>query len=262
MKVLLRNFDNEVYVWKTVKYVNGIMTVDGTNIGETNIVSVEDDDRGDYVTCSACGTILKKGSKEYEEHKHRADSSETCLSCNNLCRTSTRKISTTYKKSDDGRYIVETKESAKLACSWTYPRVEIESDAARRHCRYSSCKNATMNAFEDIFIRKPGIFDDIITVDRIIEAGYKKENTYSYGSDETFYALKGRNRIYAVVNKMNIVDHFRVEYKRRVCDVYYSKKYNEFYMRGRNGYTAWVADYDMSSSTVTYIKKKIAELYE
>jgi hypothetical protein len=115
-----------------------------------------------------------------------------------------------------------------------------------------------MNAIEDIFTKNPGIFDDIITSDKIINAGYKTR--LQWNGTYTAYQLNGRNQIYALVNNLNIVDSFIIRYHNYEWRVFYSKMKNELYYDRRGVYGVWNPS-EVSDSTVRYIKNKISELY-
>ena len=53
MKVLLREFGNEQYVWKNVKIDSDTsFIVDGKRVLQTNVVSVFRDNRTNFVKCS------------------------------------------------------------------------------------------------------------------------------------------------------------------------------------------------------------------
>ena len=262
MKVLLRQYGSECYVWKEANYVGGKMRVDANPIHEIDIVSIMDDNRNEYVKCSFCGEIIKNDEHEIEKHRNKCKTSEACFTCGRMRKGDVLSISEKFVKVEDGKYIIKTDQSAKLYCSNGYSSSpDIDSEAARESCRYAPCATARIDAVEDIFTRNPGVFDDIITGDRILEAGYREEYSYISGNNR-YYALTGRTKIWAIVNKMNIVDQFRIEMKNRTHYVYYSKKYNEFYTTSYDGmYTVWDGSRYMADSTVTSIKRKIAKLY-
>ena len=85
MKVLLREFDNEQYVWKNVEIDSDTsFIVDGKRVFQTNVVSVFRDNRINFVKCSMCGAILKNVPEVIAEHRKKATTSETCLNCKYL----------------------------------------------------------------------------------------------------------------------------------------------------------------------------------
>ena len=258
MDILVRRFDNESYVWKKAKFVNGQIMADGTQIYENNIVSIRNDERKKYVYCDTCGTYFKKGSKKIEEHKEGYKDSRMCFECRYMRQNYTDIRSQKFELLDNGKYRVKAKSEASLRCGRSSS--DINSEKARERCIYNRCKDANMYDARGFFLDKPGAFDHIITVDKVLEAGYKSAWHDSY-SGSTYYTLKGRIIIEAIVNKLNIVEGFRVNYKRQQYMVYYSKKYNKLYSNNYgDSYREWTPS-GMLSDTKQYIFTKIAELY-
>lgn len=267
MRALLRNYKGEVYVWKDVTYKDGRFYVNGADIFDTEIVALEDDNRNEYIQCSACGKIFRKGSTEWEEHIEPIVDTHKCFECRFLRPESNSILDIQYTLQENGTYNAIQKSNVKLKCgrayeNWKY--ADINSVTARRKCEYNKCTTATPKEITDIFTEHPDVFDDIITVDKIIEAGYRERNVYG---GETEYLLKGKNLIYAVVNSLNIVDCFKVRFRNHDWTVCYSSKHNKFYSKeykyinglGRYVYDVWRPH--ISVSTEEYIKKKIAALY-
>ena len=81
MKILLRNHNGEQYVWKTAKYEGNYFRVDGANISPTNIVSVINDNRKNYIKCSSCGKVFRKGDPKFDKHKRESATPAACLGC-------------------------------------------------------------------------------------------------------------------------------------------------------------------------------------
>ena len=116
-----------------------------------------------------------------------------------------------------------------------------------------------MKSIQDIFTECPGIFDDIITIDCILDTNFEDRTLHRNG---TTYKLKGRDNIVAVVNKIGIVDHFNIIRYSHCWDVVYSKKYNEFYKIWNGLYIKWNPDdEDMPHGTLQRIIDRIAKLY-
>lgn len=260
MEILMHRFKGEPYVWNKARFVDGKIMVGNIPVCEKDIVSIRNDDRKKYVCCSVCGTYFKKGSKKIEEHKEGYNDSRMCFGCKYL-RQSLKKIqSQKYELLENGNYISKTKSEVVLECYRNYRHNIINSQEARENCIYNRCKNATMNNVTGFFLDKPGAFDSMITIDKIIEAGYKNAS-YDSWADCTYYTLKGRNRIDAAVNKLNIVEGFVIRYGRESYSVCYSKKYDELYEKNINStYRVWRPCY-MTKETKDYIKNKIAALY-
>lgn len=261
MKVLLRNFNGDGYVWKDATFENNYFVVDGDHIYESNVVSVMDDNRGNYVRCSACGKVFEKDSPEIEEHKNRYKDVNTCFNCRNMRSYDVDELSRTYELLDDGMYKVTMENKSRLYCGYRhyYDYPDIGTVEAQNGCRYKACGDATYNEFEDIFTRNPGIFDDIITVDKIIKAGYKSITSAGVGCTG-YYWLKGRNKIAAHVNSLSIVDYFEIEYYSCMYRVVYSKKLNKLFALGGANYSEWNPSC-VSDSAKEYIRNKIAKLY-
>lgn len=265
MKILLRNFRGKIYVWKDAKYEKKGFTVDGATIQETNIVSIMNDTRKHYVKCSHCGEIFRKGSKKWEKHIVPITDTHKCFACRYLRPSRGNVQSVKYSLLPNGRYAATQKSEVDLLCTYGYPSRDINSESARNHCELNRCTDATQVEIEDVFTTNPGVFDEMITIDKVIENGYKD----AYEScGNTFYKLKAKNNIVAVVNEMNIVDKFSVTYKNTTWEVYYSKTYNKCYtpfyeyrVEG-NVYKEWNPNsYDLPTSTKENIIKKIASLY-
>ena len=264
MKILLRNFNNEVYVWKDAKYSKNGFVVDDTTVYETNVVSIHKDNRNQYVRCSACGEIFRKGSAKWEKHKQPITDASKCFTCKYLRTHNAKANGTKYKALADGKYEQIVKYTTELVCCVGWKNNPIDSDKARESCALNACRNAEERPISDIFSNMPGVFDDIITVDKILKAGYNERNEYPH---ESRYRLKARNTIFAYVNNANILDHFAVEYRYNRWTVYYSKKYHKLftYTSGPYGqiYKEWrPSTYDMPANTSENILKKIASLYD
>ena len=71
MRVLLRNYDGEQYVWKKaeVKSATKFTLEDGCDVSQAEIVSISRDNRKKFVKCSACGEIIRNTQEAINEHK-------------------------------------------------------------------------------------------------------------------------------------------------------------------------------------------------
>lgn len=262
MKLLLRKFGDECYVWKNAEMKNEtIFIVDGKEVKQANVVSIYRDNRNKFVKCPACGTILKNTDEEIKEHRLKGTTSATCFGCPNLGESGSKTKSCKYVLQNDGKYIATIKKETNLICrrSWYY-NYNINSQEARANCIYKGCIGATMESIKDVFTEYPGIFDDIITVDRILDDGFKDREQKRDGT--AWYTLKGRDNIIAIVNAINIVDCFMVSRYNNNWTVVYSKKYNEFYGIQNGKYRKWNPTEDvMPHETLQRIKSKIVSLY-
>lgn len=260
MKILLRKFDGKEYVWEDAEYKKDRFYVGGTPVYETGIVSIIDDERDQYVKCSNCGKIFKKDSPEIEKHKNKYKDINTCFSCIYKRHYNNVILNTNYECISDGVFKYTKEEKVDVVCNSQYRyngQPCIGTEEAQNQCIHKKCADATYDAFTDFFIENPGAFDDIITIDKIITAGYRDVID---GAIETHYLMRGKNKIYAVVNSMSIVDHFRIEYYSDCWDIVYSKKLNKLFSIGYTNYTEWEPS-RVPASTREYIKNKIAQLY-
>lgn len=261
MDVLLRRFGGEPYVWKKAKFVDGNFMVDGKAFCENEIVSIRNDDRKNYVRCSVCGAYFRKNSKKIEEHKAGCSDASKCFGCRYMRQESRVLKSQKYKLLDNGNYISTAKSEVRLYCSRSWNHYDINSREARSYCIHNRCTDAEMQSATGFFLDKPGAFDSIATIDKVLEVGYK--NTHNdIWTGCTHYHLKGRNNIVVRVNKLNIVEGFTVTYYNNRYDVHYSKKYDElYYTNSTTAYKVW-RPHDMPADTMTYIKNRIAALYK
>lgn len=258
MKILLRKFDDKEYVWKDATYYAQRFVVDGNLIVDTNIVSVLNDNRNKLIKCSVCGKSFKNGSEEWTQHITPVTDTSKCFKCSKLRSRHQSYSDTQYTPNEDGTYTKTESSKVKLVCQdqyYTYN--DINSKAARDGCVFNKCQNAKAIEFSDFFTQNPGAFDDIITANKVLDFGYK--DLIVYGG-EIKYQLKARNQIFACANKLNIIDHFDIYYRRERWHVYYSKKYNKLYSSRNNTYEVW-NPYQIPESSMALILKKIAELY-
>ena len=265
MRALLRSWSNGDYTWKDVTYRNNGFYVDETHTDEANIVALEDDNRNEMVKCSVCGELFTRDSEHWAAHIAPVTDTSKCLTCHHLRAEKVLALEDVqYELMSDGLYKATTCDSVVLKCGykyWDYPR--IESQTARQRCEFNKCASATLMEITDIFTEHPDVFENIITVDKIIEAGYKERRIYSAFSE---YRLKGKYSIWAVVNNLNIIDHFTVNYRNDSWNVYYSHTQKTFYTtryvssRREYQYEEWNPAY-MTLEAKENIKKKIASLY-
>lgn len=257
MKALLVTHNKTQYEWKDVTWNGAFKLNDGSIIKETNIISIDDDDRTNLVMCSACGKIFKKNTKEFAKHKLAGTTSQSCFACPHLKQNKLSSIKCSFNLQPDGTYIRKANDQVKLECAANYwKRCDINSEQARTQCVYRQCANATAQPIEDFFTKNPGVFDDLITIDRLLECDAKFDGDYC---GTMSYRLKAKNKIIAVVNAINIVDYFRVTCDREEYAVRYSKKYNKLYLCDGTKYTEWNP---YNAEVNERIKKKIAELYQ
>lgn len=261
MQILLRSYEGRQYVWVQAKYDKGKFIVNGNEQRETNVVSIVNDNRKNYVQCSSCGKVFRKGDAKFDIHKEDATSTKVCLNCPHVCASHERTIRRKYVINADGTYRRQTEQSVDLVCSkgfmWSYP--DINSALAIENCKLRQCGNAIAKEIQDIFTQYPGIFDDIITADRILDTGYVDVPEYSYYF--TVYALSDKYDIKAYVNDLSIVDCFQIYFEGDSQCVWYSKKYDEIFMEGTGAcYTPWTCR-RLTTQQRMEIKEIFAKLY-
>ena len=264
MQVLLRMHNNEEYVWKDATYTNDGFIVDGQPINETSVVSVKDDDRATHFRCSVCGQLFHNDDEEgWQKHITPVTDNSKCFDCQHLRTyahfTQNRQFS---KGEREGLYTQTLTQQVELSCGQSYYRKSIDSNEARRDCPFNRCKNATKVQFSDIFTQYPGVFDHIITTDRIAEVGYKSVKRNYQGSA---FLLKGKYAIEANANDLGIIDHFTTYFRSRNWTIYYSHAANKLfeanYSNGKYTYSEWDPSY-VSQEYKAYVLKKIASLYK
>lgn len=261
MQILLREYNGEPYLWMQAKYDKNHFIVNGEQQYECNVVSIINDNRKKYIQCSCCGKVFRKGDRRFEIHKQQAESPKACFDCRHLCTNRERVTKREYILNADGTYTRRTEQSVELQCShgymWSYPN--IDSDTAIHNCKLRQCGSATEKEIKDIFIQYPGVFDDIITIDRILDVGYV--GTPNVGVEYTTYVLDVAYDIQAYVNSLNIVDRFLIDFEDDYRTVWYSKRYNEiFTINGDNEYVPW-EHYKLSEQQRNEIKEIFAKLY-
>lgn len=261
MKVLLRNYDGEQYVWKKAEMKDAATFIveDGCTVKQTNIVSISRDNRKKFVRCSACGEIIRNTPEAIKEHKDRSSTSATCFGCSCMREMNSKQLSAKYTLQEDGSYVVNAKKSTKLTCGNSWGYYDINSQPARDACRWKQCATAEMLPINDVFTKYPGAFDDMITVDKVLDNGFTER---SVGQNEyVWYKLKARNNITAVVNKLNIVDKLVIDYRSNRYSVVYSKKYNKLFTISNGVYKECNHIWYIPDTTFETIKAKIASLY-
>lgn len=260
MKVLLREFGEDIYTWKDACYTSDGLSVDNAHIDETNIVSIMEDDRDKYFKCSVCGKIFSKANKkEWEAHTTKNDDYKKCFECRYMRSGGGANKKTEYELQEDQTFKRTVKEDEViLYCRRSYGYNNIVEKETHNNCIYNQCVNAEKANITNIFAENPEVFDTIITSDKILEVGYKIMKKYS---EETRYTLKARNKIVAIANKYNIIDRFLVSYDYNDWTLYYSKKYNKLYCDGGiSKYEEWNPR-GLTQAQITYIFNKIAALY-
>ena len=262
MRILLRNYNGEQYVWKKaeMKSATKFTLEDGHDVFQSEIVSISRDNRKKFVKCSACGEIIRNIPEAINEHKLKGTTSATCFGCKYMREMGSKQLSVKYTLQEDGSYSANVKKSLNLVCTATWNNPDINSQGARDVCRWKQCATSEMKAIEDVFTKYPCVFDDMITVDKVLDNGFTKREEYDM-RNEVHYKLKARNNITAVVNKLNIVDKFVIDYRSNHYNVMYSKKYNKLFTMSNGKYIVCDSIWCIPDTTFENIKAKIASLY-
>lgn len=225
MKILLREYDSKEYVWVTAKYNGSKFVVNGRVVDEWQVVSIINDNRKNYIKCSCCGHIFPRKGNLFAKHKEVASTNAPCLKCRKLRHNDCGLTQTKYVMNDDGTYTMKTETKVDLYCQYSmWNSFYINSKEALDSCKLRQCGTAHANEIADTFTIWPGVFDTIITVDKILDYGYEKIG-YS-DSCITEYIMDSTLGITAYVNSLGIVDRFNISNRNVDRVVWYSKKYN------------------------------------
>lgn len=259
MKILVqdssKNFLWRDVIWKSKHFA--LIEDDRITYRETDVFAIKDDNRNKIVVCSACGCEVPNTKTAIKAHQEMVHKANKCFECRYLKCINPKIISHKYSLNTDGTYTETNKRCVNLVCHKTWNDYEINSAEANHSCKYSACETAQFKAVEDFWTKYPGAFDDMITVDRIIDIGYKDVKKYDYYS---IFDIKCRTKMRALVNNQGICFGFQISHNRSYYDVCYSKKYD----------TAWYSQYGnysqfsnlcLPESTERSIMNKLRELY-
>lgn len=263
MKILLRKYGNECYVWKDAIYVrkNGeyCFCIDEDLILQTNVLAIKDDDRAGYVTCNHCGTLIKNDPASIEAHFAEQEAKRDCFHCENMSirRLDVRDIQ--YVKNNDGTYTRTETANVNLYCGrYSWDRVPIDSPDAKAICKYAQCRKRGVSNIEDVFIQYPDLFDKQVAVDVLNE----KNSSYDgYKNSFFIYDLKCHDAVKACVNELGIIDHFIINFRTHSAKAYYSAKYDKLFFADNDEYAEhpW---FDLSENRYNQAKAKISALYK
>lgn len=261
MKVLLMYHHGSYLVWEDATKEAGEYVVSGKVVPETNIISViEEDNSLGFVRCSNCGEIILNTEQDIEKHRNKYLDVETCIGCRYMKRRDKTTVSSRAIKEKDGLYSLEETTLSTLYCNYHWTNDCIGSKAAQNHCRYRGCKDATFDNRELFFDKYPGAFDDIITVDTLVEKRCEFIDAEGYVK----YRVKSRNNLQAyTVN--GLVVFFYLTYRGREYNLYFSKRYNKLFCCSYDS-TKFVPFSkenicNIPEETVEYIFNKIYKLY-
>jgi hypothetical protein len=246
----------------TAKYDKNHFIVNGEEHLESNIVSVINDNRHKYVQCSCCGKVFRKGDDKFVIHQREAIKPETCFDCPHIHADRERTTKTKYVVNPDGTFVKKFEQTVRLQCTngmiWEYH--DIDSEAAIANCKRRQCQYATEDKIEDIFTQYPGIFDDIITIDKILDTGYY--GVPVVGDTYQLYIINEKYNIQAYVNEYSIVDCFLVDVDGAgdSREIWYSKRYDEIFSQRHGKYVVWEPDC-LTTQQINEIKEMFKNLY-
>lgn len=270
MRILLRKYNNSYYVWKDAIYSNGIyyLTENGkpaTSMCQTNILAIDNDDRGNYVKCLHCGATIKNDPESIEAHFAEQEARRNCLTCEDLIHTGTEEdVTVKYIKNEDGTYHFVKECNTKLGCSYNsyYSYADIDSEAAQSRCKYFQCRAKGVSKIDDVFIKYPGIFNKQITVDWLAKNGFVNKRYMGSNYKEWMIDLGLRgNTLDAIVNELGIVDHFLIRHRYECHTAYYSEKYDKLFFVDGTKYTEEIP-WGLSQAKYNSAKKIIEKLYK
>lgn len=262
MKILLRGFDGEQYVWKTAKYNNQMFHVNGNPVNQTEIVSIINDNRKNYIECSCCKQIFRRGHRRFQVHKENAIKPETCFNCDKCMAENKRTIKQKFEGDPYRGFIEQIEYEVDLVCTnigrWSY--YGINSDVAISRCAKRQCADAVEVEIADFFTKNPGVFDDIITIDSLFDNGYDVSINNMGSMCERDVINTDDYTIGVCINKLGIIDKFYVWIGSNMDYIYYSKRYDELYYREDTRYHIWDQWY-LTDDMKNEIKNQIAKLY-
>ncbi len=264
MEILLRNYNNEKYVWMEADWRDGKYLVSDAVFGETEIdtlsvMAVRNDNRNNKVQCAYCGAIIENTPEAIERHYVEEEAKKDCTKCRYM-RIYGDKMNKqiTYEENPDGTYKCSETCEVRLGCTTSYWTKEIHTAEASRNCIYSQCRKKGVTVINDVFVKYPGLFNKQITVDALEAKKYAREE---YKNGYFRYDMKLRGALKACVNDIGIVDHFLLIKNGYTTKLYYSGAYNKLFYADWGNYQENVSDI-MSESRKSQILDKLSKLYE
>lgn len=269
MEILLKKFNDKYYVWKSATWKNGTYClcvqdefsdeVFEYEAEQENILAIRDDPRIGYVVCQNCGELIENTLESIEAHYAERENSKNCSMCPHVVSGRDKKIiNSVFEKNVDGTYNVTQTYVSTLACKTGYWSYSLESAEADEYCIHKQCRRKGVAVIDDVFVKYPGLFESLLTVDALIANKCEKEE-YRRGFFE--YDLKCRGTLKACVNEMGVVNHFRLIYRGSSYRLYYSDKYDILVEGKYSGYRLDISS-AISNTKLEQVKKKIAGLYK
>lgn len=278
MQILLREYDGQHYVWKEAKFTKDGYAIHSTVIGDdagdvysstldaverivspVEILDVKATEEENYIVCGGCGEVIKNNPASIEAHFAEREAQKNCLECTNRYESSMTDRKVTYTKNEDGSYNAVSTYKTNLSCRNGYFSLNNPSqDTIMRNCVYYRCRRYGVKASSNIFMKYPHLFETQLTVDTLLA---KKCNYDGYERGFFEYDLKLRGTLFACVNELGVVDHFRATWRSYSYRVYYSDKYDKLFFIDGSSYTEKLP-WSISIDKANKIKEKIAALYK
>lgn len=259
MKILVADYHHNLKWVDTIYQGGNFRSTDGRICYNCiDIYAVKDDNRNKTVICSACGKEVPNNASSIKAHKNMINKSNKCFGCSNLSVRNDTLLSQKYVLNEDGTYSESTKRTVNLSCRLSYRYPDINSEAAREVCKYRHCQDATFRPIEDFWTKYPNAFDELITVDRIVDTGYKR--MYK-NSDDISFVLNGKAYMMAKVNSQGVCYQIDLHHRSDVYKLRYSKKYDKVWVVRTNGFKE-LDSLDMAKSTKESIIKRLKTLYK
>jgi hypothetical protein len=256
MQILLRRWDDKLYVWKDATFNNDTYTVDGYDIRETNILAVKDGDGGKYVRCGFCNEKLDNNPEAIEKHFVEQEAQRDCLKCIHMQFNKRTNPKRTVTKGENGMYNISETYSASLNCRYSY--LDPNSEAGKEQCVYNQHRAHGVKPIGGLLMHHPDLFEKQITVEALKAKGYEFVRRY----DGYFmYDMKLRNSLFAHVNECGIVDHFSASYRYETRSFHYSATQGKLFYEGNGKYVEG-QPWNWSDTKYNSVKKKIEALYK
>ena len=117
MKILLREYGRECYVWKTATHNGRNFVVDGKAVDLMQVVSVMNDNRKTHICCSTCGAVFPKRGNKFEKHKAESEGIKPCLNCKSRHIYDEREQKSSYIVNADGTITRKSSSIVEFVCT-------------------------------------------------------------------------------------------------------------------------------------------------
>ena len=125
---------------------------------------------------------------------------------------------------------------------------------------YKRCDANTLVPVDDFFIKYPGAFDDMATVDALDKS--KWQLYYKHYNDYIEFNWKGRYNISVYTTNLGIIDYFRCNYRNKSIQIVYSKKYDKMFMFDYGTYKELTESSGFSTQYYNELLKIMKDIYK